>query len=126
MLLGMFSKKVTPTAAFWGMLIGMVSSLCMFVLLEFGLITPSAITPSASASPMAANFWRAWWASVIAGGITIGLSFFTTPRPEKELKGLVKGMSEPVKTKEYKYYRKPEFWAGVTLAIFVALNLYLW
>jgi SSS family solute:Na+ symporter len=153
-LLGMFWKKITPTAAFWGMLIGMVSSFIMFVLLEAGLITPSAITPSAAASPMAANFWRAWWACMIAGIITIGGSFLTAARPEEELKGLVKGLGSkkmdveaqlgkghletaggPVGntetmvetvTKKYKFYQTPEFWALVSLAIFIFWNVWFW
>jgi SSS family solute:Na+ symporter len=152
-LLGMFSKKVTPTAAFLGMLVGMVSSLIMFVLLEFGVITPSAITPSATASPMAANFWRAWWAMLIAGIITVGGSFFTAARPEEELRGLVKGLDSPaaavemqkaayapehqmesggtkavaeVETTTHRFYKTPEFWAIVSFAIFVAWNIYFW
>lgn len=129
-LLGMFSKKVTPTAAFWGMLTGMVSSLIMFVLLQFELITPGAITPSAAGSSvMAANFWRAWWAMLIAGGITVGGSFFTRARPEAELAGLVKGLGDTetaVETKAYKFYKTPEFWAAVSFAIFIAWNIYFW
>jgi SSS family solute:Na+ symporter len=153
-LLGMFSKKVTPTAAFWGMLVGMVSSLIMFVLLEFGLITPGAITPAPGpGSVMAANFWRAWWAMMIAGGVTIGGSFFTAGRPVEELKGLVKGLGTdkpPVEGEgmayglkqqmeegstntavetvlaTHKFYKTPEFWAAVSLAIFVAWNIYFW
>ncbi len=153
-LLGMFSKRVTPTAAFWGMLIGMVSSFIMFLLLEVGLVAPSAITPSSAASPMAANFWRAWWACMIAGIITIGGSFFTDARPEEELKGLVKGLGSKetdvevqpdsgqletvgdlaahtgtmteTAAKKYKFYQTPEFWACVSFAIFVAWNIYFW
>ncbi len=125
-LLGMFSKRITANGAFWGMLIGMVSSLAMFLALQFGWITPSAITPTAQASVMAANFWRAWWASVISGGIAIIVSFFTTPHPEEALTGLVKQFSEKIDTKGYRYYQKPEFWAGITLVIFIVLNIYFW
>jgi SSS family solute:Na+ symporter len=130
-LLGMFFKKITPTAAFWGVLIGMVSSFIMFLLLEIGWIGPSAITPSSAASDMSANFWRAIWAFLITGTITVAGSFFTAVRPESELKGLVKGLGsveKAVKRKAavYKFYRTPEFWAGVSLIIFIFLNIYFW
>lgn len=125
-LMGMFFKRITPSGAFWGMLIGMICSLCMFLFLQFGWITNSAITPTASASPMAANFWRAWWAFIITGGLTLIISYFTKPKTDVELEGLVKGLSKYIPTKEYKYYRKPEFWAGIALVICVALNIYFW
>lgn len=128
-LLGMFVKRITPSGAFWGMLIGMVSSLIMFLLLQFGLIGPSAITPVEGSSFMAANFWRAWWACVIAGGITVGVSFFTTPRPEAELVGLVKGLGNTetdATAPAVKFYKNPEFWAVISLAVFIFWNIYLW
>jgi SSS family solute:Na+ symporter len=125
-LLGMFFKKITPDGAFWGMLTGMVSSFIMFLLLEIGLIGPSAITPSAGASPMAANLWRALWASLISGIVAVAVSFFTIPHSAGELKELVKGLSKPLKTKKYKFYRTPEFWAGVSFVIFVIVDVYFW
>jgi len=129
-LLGMFMKRLTPNGAFWGMLLGMGSSCIMFLALQLGWITPSAITPSQHASVMAANFWRAWWAWLISGGFALLISFVTQRKPDHELKGLVKGMSEDdemsIETEHYVWYRKPEFWAGVTFVIFIILNIYFW
>ncbi|HKJ32021.1 MAG TPA: sodium/solute symporter [Balneolales bacterium] len=126
-LLGMFWKRITADGAFWGLLLGIVSSLIMFLALTFGLITNSTITPATHASVMAANFWRAFWAWLIASVGTIVISFVTEGKTDEELKGLVKGLSEEAKPKEdYVYYRKPEFWATITLVIFVVLNIWLW
>ncbi len=125
-LLGMFSKRITGDGAFWGMLIGMTSSLIMFLALQFNWITPAAITPAKTASVMAANFWRAWWAWLIATIFAVGISFFTKKRSEEELKGLVRGLTEKVERKVYPLHKKPEFWASITLVIFVVLNIYFW
>ncbi len=126
-LLGMFWKRITADGAFWGLLVGIVSSLCMFLALQFGWITNSTITPATHASVMAANFWRAFWAWLIATIVSIGISMVTECKSDEELKGLVKGLSDQTKPKkEYVYYRKPEFWATITLCIFVILNIWLW
>lgn len=125
-LLGMFWKRITGDGAFWGMLIGMTSSLIMFLALQIGWITPAAITPSHAASVMAANFWRAWWAWLIATVFAIAISLLTRPRADEELKGLVRGLTEKVEREVQPFHKKPEFWASITLIIFVALNVYFW
>ncbi|HKI46536.1 MAG TPA: sodium/solute symporter [Balneolales bacterium] len=125
-LLGMFSKRITGHGAFWGMLIGMTSSLIMFLALQFNWISPAAITPAKTASVMAANFWRAWWAWLIATIFAVGISAFTKKRSEEELKGLVRGLTEKVEKTVYPLHKRPEFWASITLVIFVVLNVWLW
>lgn len=126
-LLGMFTKRLTANGAFWGLLLGILSSLFMFLALQFGWITNSAITPSAHASVMAANFWRAFWAWLISTLSGLFISLFTERKTDEELKGLVKGLSETSKPqKEYVYYRKPGFWASITFVIFIVLNIWLW
>ncbi len=94
MLLGMFVKWITPNGAFWGLLAGMTSSFTMFLAVRFHWIAKSTITLSRVASDMAANFWRAWWAWLICFGVTILVSLFTEKKPEKELVGLVKGLTD--------------------------------
>jgi len=126
MLLGMFVKWITPNGAFWGLLIGMVSSFTMWLGVRFGWIAESFITMSDVASDMAANFWRAWWAWVICFGVTIIISAFTKKKPDAELVGLVKGLTEEAETKDVKYYRKPEFYAIISVIVLVILNIIFW
>ncbi len=125
-LLGMFWKRTTPWAAFWGLLIGMLSSIAMFLLVKFNLISVSAIAFTSKASIMAANFWRAWWAWLITFVFTIVLSFFTRPKPLEELKGLVYGFTDTAKFKKVHLKRKPEFWGGIAFVIFIILNIIYW
>ncbi|HYW34323.1 MAG TPA: sodium:solute symporter family protein [Balneolaceae bacterium] len=126
MLLGMFVTWITPTAAFTGLLSGMGTSIGLYFAVKFSLIPNSAITFSNTASDMAANFWRAWWAWLVCFVITIVVSFFTEKRPENELVGLVKGLTEEVDTSALPYYKKPGFYAILSAIVFVFLNIYFW
>lgn len=126
-LLGMFVSWITPNGAFWGLLIGMSSSFAMFLAAKFHWIPMSFITLSHVASDMAANFWRAWWGWLICVLITILVSFFTKKKSLEELAGLVKGITKTEgKIQQTKWYKTPTFWALISLAIFITLNLYFW
>lgn len=126
MLLGMFVRWITPNGAFWGLLAGMGSSFTLFLAVKFGWIERNLITLSDISSDMAANFWRAWWAWLICFVVTIVVSLFTVKKPEKELVGLVKGLTEETLEKPVPLLRKPEFWAVISTIIFVILNIYFW
>lgn len=126
MLLGMFVTWITPSAAFWGLLAGMGSSFIMFLGVRFEWIAKSAITFSDVASAMAANFWRAWWAWLICFVVTVAVSFFTKKKPEKELVGLVKGMTEEVDQTDVPLTKRPSFYAVISLIILIVLNILYW
>jgi SSS family solute:Na+ symporter len=126
MLLGMFVKWITPNGAFWGLICGMGSSFAMFLAVKFSWIDPRLITMSSVQSDMAANFWRAWWAWLICFVVTIVISLFTKKKPEAELAGLVKGLTPAVAGAPVPLLRRPGFWAILSLAILVALNVWFW
>ncbi len=126
MLLGMFVKWITPNGAFWGLICGMGSSFTMFLAVKFSWIDPRLITMSSVQSDMAANFWRAWWAWLICFVVTIVISLFTKKKPEAELAGLVKGLTPAVAGAPVPLLKKPGFWAILSLAILVALNILFW
>jgi len=126
MLLGMFVIWITPAGAFWGLLAGMVSSFTLFMSVKFEWMDKSIITLSGTASDMAANFWRAWWAWVICFVVTIVISLFTKKKPRDELIGLVKGVTAQTELKPVSIYKKPEFYAVLSLIIFVILNIIFW
>ncbi len=126
MLLGMFVKWITPNGAFWGLICGMGSSFTLFLAVKFSWIDPRLITMSSVQSDMAANFWRAWWAWLICFVVTIVISLFTKKKPEAELAGLVKGLTPKVAGAPVPLFRKPGFWAILSLAILVALNIWFW
>ena len=126
MLLGMFIRWITPNGAFWGLLAGMGSSFFLFLAVKFQWISNSVITLSTSASDMAANFWRAWWAWLICFTLTIVISFFTEKKPESELVGLVKWLTPAADESHVPLMRKPQTWAVISVIVLVALNVYFW
>jgi SSS family solute:Na+ symporter len=126
MLLGMFVVWITPTGAFWGLVLGMVSSITLYLGVKFDWFNPALLTLSTSASDMAANFWRAWWAWLICFVATLTISLFTRKKPREELMGLVKGLTPTSSDSEVGFFQKPEFYAIVVILIFVGLNIYFW
>jgi SSS family solute:Na+ symporter len=126
MLLGMFLVWITPAGAFWGLVLGMGSSILMFLAVKFNWMSASVLTLSPDASEMSANFWRAWWAWLICFTATIVISRFTKPRSREELVGLVKGLTAIEDQENIPFYKKPEIMAWISIAIFVLLNIYFW
>jgi SSS family solute:Na+ symporter len=126
MLLGMFVVWITPAGAFWGLLAGMGTSIAMFLGVKFQWIDPARLTLSNTASDMAVNFWRAWWAWLVCFSMTILISLFTKKKPKEELVGLVKGLTEETARDGVPFLRRPEFYAILSVIVLVILNIYFW
>lgn len=126
MLLGMFIWWITPNGAFWGLIIGMLSSFLLWMGVKFHWFNESIITMSSVQSDMAANFWRAWWAWVICFVLTVVISLFTMRKSKESLIGLVKGLTEEKHDSHLPFVKRPEFVAIISLIVFVILNLLFW
>jgi len=127
MLLGMFVRWITPSGAFWGLLAGMGSSVILFFAVKFEWIDKNLITLSTTSSDMAANFWRAWWAWLICFTSTVMISFHTKRKPDAELKDLVIDLTDKIsEVSKLSFFKKPEFYALISLIILVLLNIYFW
>jgi SSS family solute:Na+ symporter len=126
MLLGMFVVWITPAGAFWGLLAGMGTSIAMFLGVKFQWIDPARLTLSNTASDMAVNFWRAWWAWLVCFSMTILISLFTKKKPREELVGLVKGLTAETARDGIPFVKRPEFYAILSVIVLVILNIYFW
>jgi solute:Na+ symporter, SSS family len=125
-LLGMFWRRTTSRGVFWGFLAGMLTSMGIFAGLKFGFLDPGVVALNPNASVMAANMWQAIWAFSVNAAVTVGLSLASTPRPVAELAGLVYGVTELPREARSVWYRRPLLWVGLSLALFVYLNLRFW
>ncbi len=117
-LLGMFWKRTTPWAAFWGLVIGTLTAVVHCALTNYGVFSYPSM--------MAGNFWRstiAWSTNFV---LTILLSFVTKPKPEAELAGLVYGMPAELPLIVQPWYQRPKLLAGVLLMMTVVINVVLW
>lgn len=126
MLLGMFIWWITPNGAFWGLVVGMLSSFLMWLGVKFHWFNESIITMSSVQSDMAANFWRAWWAWLICFVLTIVISLFTKKKPKEELVGLVKGLTEEKHDAHLPFVKRPEFVAIISIVVLIVLNILFW
>lgn len=126
MLLGMFWKRTTSAGAFYGLLAGMSASFFMFLGLKYGWVTSEWLSFSANASDMSNTLWRAFWAWLICFAGTIGISLMTTPKPDHELEGLVKGLTPRIDRASLPLTARPTFWAAIAVVMLVVLNVYFW
>jgi SSS family solute:Na+ symporter len=123
-VLGMLWKRATRQGGFWGLLIGTVSSISMFVYtLRGGSTALSRIALSADAKPMAETLYRALWSWLICVLVTVVVSYMTEPTPEAQLAGLVYGATPIPDDGSTTLWQKPIFWAIIVIIVFFILNI---
>jgi SSS family solute:Na+ symporter len=125
-LLGMLWKRATPAAGFWGLLMGTVSSIGMWVWVKLDPSALSYVALSTHARDMAENMYRGLWSWVVCVLVTIVVSFLTRPKPATELAGLVYGITEIPSEAQVAIYKRPAFWAIAVGVVFVVLNIIFW
>ena len=113
--LGMFWKRPSATAGFFGMVAGLSGAMLEYVLYRLGVLTYT--------SPMASNVWMAVWGFVAGLVVVVLLSLLTNPPQEEKLKGLVYSSAAVKEKSTGPWYRTPEFYAVVVMALFIALNI---
>jgi SSS family solute:Na+ symporter len=113
--LGMFWKRTTPTAAFLGIVVGVLGCAAQYIATRLGwLVFPT---------PMAATLSLAIWGGAAGVATTILVSLVTTPVPEQRLEGLVYGLTPKSPVPARAFYSTPGFFATVVIVLFVALNV---
>jgi solute:Na+ symporter, SSS family len=128
-ILGMFWKRMTPTAGWTGLVGGTLAAVVV------GVLSKDALGPmSIGAIPL-----QGQGASFVAAGaaffadllISIGVSVVTKPKPESELRGLVYSLTpktdfhDPAEGR-LSWWEQPTKLAGVSLAMVIVLNIVFW
>ncbi len=115
-IIGMFWKRSTGPAGFWGLIAGTAGAAAAYYLDKGGAIDLG--------SAQAAAFWGAIAAFVADAVVTVIVSLFTQPKPLEELQGLVYGMAnteEELSEEDRAWYRQPRTLAigalGLTLIV---------
>ena len=80
-IIGMFWKRMTPWAGFWGLIAGTVGAAATYYLNKGGVIDLG--------SDQASAFWGACVAFVADAIVSVGVSLLPSPSPVEELHGLV-------------------------------------
>ncbi len=110
------SGTVQPPGGFWGLLIGTIVSIVLWVGEQFMHLFSLGSSEGSS-------MWRALIAFVVCFLITVTVSLFTERKTDGELKGLVYGLTQRVQVSETVWYKRPLVLAGVAIGIFVVLNI---
>ncbi len=120
-ILGMFWKRMTPTAGWVGLVCGTLSAVVIFVLNKTEVIHLSG---------QGSSFVAAGVAFVIDIVLSVVVSLYTAPKPAAELVGLV--YSETPKDQltdpdaaTLPWYQRPVLLAGIALVIVIALNIFV-
>ena len=131
-LLGMFWKRTTGHAAFWGLIGGTVAAA-----LSNGFSLPAGASVGVKGgyfgvlhtypSEMAQN----WWTAIFAFGAALVLTFVITmltrrTKSDAELKGLVYSLTPKIRDTSLSWYQKPEFLAVVVGIIALVLSIIYW
>ncbi|MEP7162060.1 MAG: Na+/galactose cotransporter, partial [Dermatophilaceae bacterium] len=117
-ILGMFWKRMTPTAGWAGLVAGTLSAIAVFISNEVGII---------SLPGQGAAFVAATTAFVVDIVVSIAVSKATEPKPAAQLVGLVysetprENLVDP-EAATMPWYRRPVPLAGVALVMVIILN----
>ncbi|WP_369130624.1 sodium:solute symporter family protein [Modestobacter roseus] len=118
-ILGMFWKRMTPTAGWTGLVSGTLAAVLVWSLSETGVI---------GLEGQGASFVAAGAAFVVDIAVSVGVSMVTTPKPVSELAGLVysetpKEVRTDPDAHTLPWYQSPTKLAGISLVLVIALNL---
>jgi len=131
-LLGMFWKRTTGHAAFWGLIGGTIAAA-----VHHGISLPVGGTAGVKGgyfalvhtypSEMAQNFWTAIYAFSTALILTFVITVLTKKiKTDDELKGLVYSLTPKIRDTNIQWYQKPEFLAAIVGAIAIVLSIIFW
>ena len=118
-ILGMFWKRMTPTAGWAGLVSGTLAAIVVFVMNETGVIT----LPGQGSAFVAAGA-----AFVVDILVSVVVSQVTAPKPVAELAGLVysetpKEVRTDPEAHRLPWYRSPVPLAGIALVMVIVLNV---
>ena len=131
-LLGMFWKRTTGHAAFWGLIGGTIAAA-----VNHGISLPAGSTVGVKGgyfglvhtypSEMAQNFWTAIYAFSTALILTFVITVLTKKlKTDDELKGLVYSLTPKIRDTSIQWYQKPEFLAVIVGVIAIVLSIIFW
>ncbi|MEU3624216.1 Na+/galactose cotransporter [Amycolatopsis coloradensis] len=119
-ILGMFWKRMTPTAGWVGLVSGTASAITVWLLSQAGVL---------GLTGQGISFVAAGTAFVVDIAVSVAVSLATAPKPESQLVGLVYSLTPKESLKHDEtgddagWYRKPGLLAGIVLILTIVLNI---
>ena len=119
-IIGMFWKRMTPWAGFWGLVAGTLAAAITWIGYKVGWFS--------FGSDLDESMWGAGLAFVVDAIVTVAVTLRTTPKPVGELQGLVYGMAN---VDEYarvrlRWWESPKLLGFSALAGAAILTIVFW
>lgn len=130
-IIGMFWKRMTPWAGFFGLVSGFLAALVFQYFIGPNLAYLHAgQTMEGELNAQMVNFYGAIAAFVVDAVVTVIVTLFTAPKPVNELKGLVWGVPDPDAGDPHegyvrKWYESPKLLGFTALGIVLVLSIIL-
>jgi solute:Na+ symporter, SSS family len=120
-IIGMFWKRMTPWAGFWGLVAGTFVAALTWIGYKVGWWS--------FGSDLDESMWGAGLAFVAVSVVAVAVTFATTPKPRDELQGLVYGMAnidEYEARRVHSWWESPKLLGFTTLAGAAILTIVFW
>ncbi len=122
-IIGMFWKRMTAWAGFWSLLTGTLGALTTWILYKADVLTFE--------TDLQETFWGSGVAFVVGVAVAVVVTSMTTPKPDDELQGLVRGvgatdLSAGELVGDSTWYRNPVLLGMVALALAIVLYIPFW
>jgi SSS family solute:Na+ symporter len=117
-IIGMFWKRMTPWAGFWGLVAGTFGAAATYASYKWEI--------QSFGSELSQSFWGAIVAFLSCAAVTVLVSMFTQPKPVAELQGLVYGMAnteEDAARGDQAWYRSPTVLGVIAIGLASVLSL---
>ena len=128
-IIGMFWKRMTPWAGFFGLVSGFVAAVSFQYLIGPNIAYfYSGQTFEGEINAQMLNFYGAMVAFGVDAVVTVVVTLFTAPKPVSELKGLVWGVPDPDAGDPHegyvrKWYESPKLLGFTALGIVLVLSI---
>jgi solute:Na+ symporter, SSS family len=128
-ILGMFWKRMTPTAGWTGLVSGTLAAVLVAILGKdvLGSLSVGAI----NLTGQGASFAAAGAAFIVDIAVSVVVTFVTRPKPDSELRGLVYSLTpkedlhDPSQSR-LPWYQKPTRLAAISAVMVIVLNIIFW
>jgi solute:Na+ symporter, SSS family len=122
-IIGMFWKRMTAWAGFWSLLTGTLAALTTWILYKLEVIS--------FRTDLEETFWGSGAAFVVGVVVAVVVTLMTSPKPDDELQGLVRGvgatdLSAGELVGDRTWYRNPVLLGMIALALAIVLYIPFW
>lgn len=125
-LLGMLWRRATEKGGFWGLLIGTLVSVALYIAVRCDRSFLRFVAFAPNATDLAETLYRALWSFLVCCVITVSVSLVTEAKQSDQLVGLTYGLTPLPREHDVALYKEPLFWGAGVAVLFGVLQWIFW